>query len=197
MAPGGAEGGGPGAPVRGRLLVASTKLGDPNFDRTVVLVLDHGEEGALGVVLNRPTPVPVGEILDTWAAQASLVPPAVIFRGGPVSPDAVIGLARAPAAVSGALPWRSVVGAVGIVDLAVTPGAQPVVPEGVRLFSGYAGWAADQLEGELAEGAWFVLEALTEDVFCAQPERLWHDVVRRQRGSLRMLATYPPDPSVN
>ncbi|HUI02289.1 MAG TPA: YqgE/AlgH family protein, partial [Acidimicrobiales bacterium] len=89
MAPGGAEGGGPGAPVRGRLLVASTKLGDPNFDRTVVLVLDHGEEGALGVVLNRPTPVPVGEILDTWAAQASLVPPAVIFRGGPVSPDAV------------------------------------------------------------------------------------------------------------
>ena len=197
MAPGGAEGGGPGPPVRGRLLVASTKLGDPNFDRTVVLVLDHGEEGALGVVLNRPTPVPVGEILDTWAAQASLVPPAVIFRGGPVSPDAVIGLARAPAAVSGALPWRSVVGAVGIVDLAVTPGAQPVVPEGVRLFSGYAGWAADQLEGELAEGAWFVVDALGDDVFCSEPEQLWHDVVRRQRGALKMLATYPPNPSMN
>ena len=184
-------------PLRGRLLVASTKLGDPNFDRSVILVLDHGDEGALGVVLNRPTPVPVGEILDPWAAQAEAAPPDVIFRGGPVSPDAVIGLARAPAAASDTTAWRAVIDSVGIVDLAVPPDAQPVVPDGARLFSGYAGWAADQLEGELAEGAWFVVDALGEDVFCADPEQLWHDVVRRQRGSLRLLATYPPNPSDN
>ncbi|HTT87600.1 MAG TPA: YqgE/AlgH family protein [Acidimicrobiales bacterium] len=197
MSPGGAPPGWTELPLRGRLLVASTKLGDPNFERTVILVLDHGEEGALGVVLNRPTLVPVDEILDTWAAQASMARPDVIFRGGPVSPDAVIGLARAPATATDAGQWRSVVDAVGIVDLAVPPDAQPMVPEGARLFSGYAGWAADQLEGELAEGAWFVVDALGDDVFCSEPEQLWHDVVRRQRGALKMLATYPPNPSMN
>jgi putative transcriptional regulator len=184
--------------LTGRLLVASTKLGDPNFDRTVVLVLDHGVDGALGVVLNRPTPVPVGEILESWQDQARLVPPDVLFRGGPVSPDAVIGLARP--ATPGDVPagqWRSVIASVGTVDLSVPPEVQPVVLGGVRLFSGYSGWASDQLEAELAEGAWYVLDALAADVFCADAEALWHDVMRRQGGKLSLLATYPPHPSLN
>ena len=178
--------------------MASTKLGDPNFDGAVVLLLDQGEDGALGLVLNRPMLVPVHEILEQWAHQAELVPPDVIFRGGPVSPDAVIGLARAPspeASVSES--WRTVVAEVGAIDLAVEPELQPVTPDGVRLFSGYAGWAPDQLESELAEGAWFVCDARTDDVFCTDAERLWHDVVRRQGGQLSLLAAYPPHPSLN
>jgi putative transcriptional regulator len=187
----------PGA-RRGQLLVASTKLGDPNFDGCVVLLLDQGGDGALGLVLNRPMLVPVREILEQWEQQAQLVPPDVIFRGGPVSPDAVIGLARAPAPEAGASPsWRTVVGAVGAIDLTVEPAFQPVAPNGVRLFSGYAGWAPDQLESELADGAWFVCDARTEDVFCTDAERLWHDVVRRQGGKLSLLATYPPHPGLN
>jgi putative transcriptional regulator len=185
-------------PLRGRLLVASTRLGDPNFEGAVVLVLDHGDEGALGLVLNRPTPVPVHEILEPWDEQARLVPPGVIFRGGPVSPDAVIGLARAPSPDAGASPeWRAVVGTVGAVDLSVEPALQPVVPTGVRLFSGYAGWGPSQLESELGEGAWFICDALAQDVFCANAERLWHDVIRRQGGELALLATYPSHPSLN
>lgn len=178
--------------------MASTKLGDPNFERAVVLVLDHGDDGALGVVLNRPTQVPVGEILQPWKDQARLTPPAVVFRGGPVSPDAVIGLARAATAeAASAAAWRAVVSTVGTVDLSVPPEHQPVNLHRARLFWGYSGWAPDQLEAELAEGAWFVVDALAADVFCSEADRLWHDVVRRQGGDLSLLAAYPSHPSVN
>ncbi len=187
----------PADDLAGRLLVASTRLGDPNFDGTVVLVLDHGADGALGVVLNRPTPVPVEEILAPWQEQADAVPPGVIFRGGPVSPDAVIGLARTATAADDVPGWRSVLPTVGTADLALGPGAQPVVVTGVRLFSGYAGWAPDQLESELAERAWFVLDVVESDVFCIDAERLWHDVMRRQGGSLSLLAAYPKHPTLN
>jgi putative transcriptional regulator len=181
----------------GRLLVASPQLGDPNFERTVVLVLDHGADGALGVVLNRPTGLPVEEILDAWSDQALAAPPAVVFRGGPVSPDAVIGLARTEADDVDASHWRLVLAGVGTVDLAVAPGDQPVAVAGVRTFAGYAGWSPDQLEDELAEGAWIVLDALVTDVFTADADILWHDVLQRQGGKLALLASYPPHPSVN
>jgi putative transcriptional regulator len=178
--------------------VASTRLGAPNFERAVVLLLDHGVDGALGVVLNRPTPVPVEEILEPWHDQARRVPPAVVFRGGPVSPDAVIGLARAKSTEHVSVTeWRAVIESVGTVDLSVAPDAQPVELDGVRLFSGYSGWVPDQLEAELAERAWFVLDALASDVFCSDTDRLWHDVMRRQGGNLSLLATYPSHPSLN
>ena len=182
--------------IIGRLLVASPRLGDPNFERAVVLVLDHGPDGALGVVLNRPTGLPVDEILDAWRDQAEATPPGVVFRGGPVSPDAVIGLARTDPA--GTAPGgRVVLDGVGTVDLAVDPAEQPMAVVGVRMFAGYAGWAADQLEDELTDGAWFVLDAEVTDVFTPEAAALWHDVLQRQGGSLALLATYPPHPSVN
>jgi putative transcriptional regulator len=188
----------PEGELTGRLLVATTRLGDPKFERAVVLLLDHGADGALGVVLNRPTPVPVGEILEPWQEQARRVPPEVVFRGGPVSPDAVIGLGRAKFADdASAAGWHVVMASVATVDLSVAPEAQPVELDGVRLFSGYSGWAPDQLEAELAEKAWFVLEALAADVFCVDTDLLWHDVMRRQGGQLSLLATYPSHPSLN
>lgn len=186
-----------GADLTGALLVASPRLRDPNFARTVVLLLDHGDEGALGVVLNRPSPVDVDEILEMWAPQARLAPPAVMFRGGPVARDAVIGLGRSTGAGDDEPGWRAVLESVGTVDLSVPPEDQPRALSGVRLFSGYAGWAAEQLEQELAEEAWFVLGAFPADVFCADAERLWHDVLQRQGGRLALLSGYPPHPSLN
>jgi putative transcriptional regulator len=183
--------------LTGRLLVASPQLGDPNFDRTVILMLDHGPEGALGVVLNRPTGLPVDEILEPWSDQALASPPGVVFRGGPVSPDAVIGLARTDADEIDESLWRIVLDGVGTVDLAIVPGEQPVNVLGVRMFAGYAGWSPDQLEEELAEGAWIVLDAVEADVFTADAGALWHDVLQRQGGKLALLAAYPPHPSVN
>ena len=189
--------------LTGRLLVASPKLGDPNFERSVILVLDHGTEGALGIVLNRPTGLPVEEILAPWQGQATLAPPGVVFQGGPVSREAVIGLARsldatksdtADAAVGA---WRPVVEQLGTVDLSVPPEDQPFSLSGARLFSGYAGWTSGQLEGELDDDAWYVVRAVADDLLCADPDNLWHDVLRRQRGDLALLAAYPPHPSVN
>lgn len=180
----------------GRLLVATPRLDDPNFTRTVVLVLEHGAPGAVGVVLNRPMHVEVGEILAGWAELAGAAPPGVIFSGGPVSPDAVIGLAR-PAPSTAPPPWHEVAPGIAVVDLSVAPSDQPAPLQAARLFSGYAGWDAEQLEGEIEEGAWFVLEALASDVLGDDPDRLWHDVLQRQGGRLAMLASYPPKPGVN
>ena len=189
------------ASAKGRLLVATPQLTDPNFTRTVVLVLEHDQPGAVGVVLNRPLHVEVGEILDPWSELAGAATPAVVFSGGPVSPDAVIGLARPVPGIADPQ-WRPVVdgdaaGGAGVVDLSLAPVDQPVPLQSARLFSGYAGWAPGQLEGELEDGGWFLVDAVTDDVFAAEPDRLWHDVLQRQGGSLAMLAAYPPSPSVN
>jgi putative transcriptional regulator len=182
--------------LSGKLLVASPRLSDPSFTRSVVFVLDHNPAGALGIVLNRPTEVPVSEILAPWHDQASKALPAVIFSGGPVSPGAVIGLVRGPQSAEPA-GWHHILGDVGTVDLSIGPDDQPSGIDGARLFSGYAGWDSNQLDDEMEEGAWFSLDALESDLLTEEPGLLWHDVLRRQGGDLGMLANYPPSPSVN
>ncbi|MEV0262223.1 YqgE/AlgH family protein [Streptomyces sp. NPDC050617] len=191
--------------LTGRLLVATPALADPNFDRAVVLLLDHDEEGSLGVVLNRPTPVGVGDILESWAELAG--EPGVVFQGGPVSLDSALGVAVVPgegqeqgaAAVLGDGPvgWRRVHGAIGLVDLEAPPELLAAALGSLRIFAGYAGWGPGQLEDELAEGAWYVVESEPGDVSSPDPERLWRSVLRRQRNELAMVATYPDDPSLN
>ncbi|MFE2227419.1 YqgE/AlgH family protein [Streptomyces kronopolitis] len=220
--------------LTGRLLVATPALADPNFDRAVVLLLDHDEEGSLGVVLNRPTPVGVADILAPWAALAG--EPGVVFQGGPVSLDSALGVAVVPGGLSGEggihsvdgapaaggdgaepagapaapaadradvpsgdepLGWRRVHGAIGLVDLEAPPELLAAVLGSLRIFAGYAGWGPGQLEDELVEGAWYVVESEPGDVSSPDPEQLWRAVLRRQRNELAMVATYPDDPSLN
>lgn len=180
--------------LAGRLLVATPALRDPNFDRTVVLVLEHTDEGAVGLVLNRPSATGVGEPLPEWDAMAA--EPPVIFVGGPVSATAVIGLARGRRAGPGG-GWRPVVGAVGIVDLGAGPEEVGPAIAQLRLFAGYAGWGPGQLEDEVDLHAWWVVDAVPDDALSARPERLWRAVLRRQPGRLAMFATFPDDPAVN
>lgn len=182
------------APLTGKLLVATPVLGDPNFDRTVVLVLEHAEEGAIGLVLNRPSETEVGEPLPEWGELTAS--PSVIFVGGPVEQKAVIGLARRGVPVADDR-WRPVVGGVGIVDLGRGPDELLAAVEDLRLFAGYAGWGARQLEAEIASGAWWVVDASPDDACSRRPERLWTTVLRRQRSRLAMYANFPVDPSVN
>ncbi|MBC2877700.1 MULTISPECIES: YqgE/AlgH family protein [Streptomyces] len=202
--------------LTGRLLVATPALADPNFDRAVVLLLDHDEEGSLGVVLNRPTPVGVGDILASWAALAG--EPGVVFQGGPVSLDSALGVAVVPGdepgkdAPAGGPPgpgparrpgrgdpagWRRVHGAIGLVDLEAPPELLGSAVGSLRIFAGYSGWGPGQLEEELVEGAWYVVESEPGDVSSPDPSRLWRSVLRRQRNELAMVATYPDDPSLN
>lgn len=170
--------------LAGQLLVASPTLTDPNFFRTVVLVLQHGREGAVGVVLNRPSESPVADHLPRWAP--NVCPPEVVFVGGPCEPAVAIGLVHgSPGAEPTGLPDVSIADLEG--DATGT----------VRIFSGYSGWGPGQLEDELDEEAWLVVDATPTDVLSPTPEDLWAQVLRRQRGALRLLATYPPDPILN
>ncbi|MGJ3559843.1 YqgE/AlgH family protein [Streptomyces sp. INA 01156] len=183
--------------LTGRLLVATPALADPNFDRAVVLLLDHDEEGSLGVVLNRPTPVDVADILEGWGVAGE---PGVVFQGGPVSLDSALGVAVVPGGAgnrAAPLGWRQVHGAIGLVDLEAPPELLASVLGSLRIFAGYAGWGPGQLEEELVDGAWYVVESEPGDVSSPAPERLWREVLRRQRGELAMVATYPDDPSLN
>jgi putative transcriptional regulator len=185
--------------------VANPLLPDPNFDRTVVLLLAYNDEGALGLVLNRPSQMDVSDPLPQWEHLAA--EPAVLFVGGPVQHQAVICLARnlpdgAPAAASGLLDpdldgdaWKEVAPGVATIDLDQDPGEVIGHVRQVRLFAGYAGWGAGQLEGEIEAGAWWVVDAEPEDAFTIEPGDLWTRVLRRQRLPLKYVSWYPDDPA--
>lgn len=189
-----------GSPLAGKLLVANPRLADPNFDRTVVLVLAHGDDGAIGVVINRPSTTDLAEPLPRWSELAAAPP--VVFVGGPVSRDSVICLVRvtAPAVLEsrvGPEGWHHVDGDLGTLDLDLDPDLVGGTVGSLRVFAGYAGWSSGQLEEELVAGGWWVLDASPADAFSEEPSDLWHSVLRRQGGTLALVAAYPPDPSLN
>jgi putative transcriptional regulator len=191
--------------LTGHLLVASPRLADPNFTRRVILVLDHGDHGALGVVIDRPGGVAVGELLPQWHSLATA--PAELFTGGPVARNALIGLVRLTSRPEASEErrleqsgWRMLVDAdrpVGTVDLSSDPALIGDSIVGARLFSGYAGWDSDQLEEEIEEGSWYVVPAEARDPISADPEGLWRRVLRRQGGALTVVAGFPEDPAMN
>jgi putative transcriptional regulator len=185
----------------GGLLVATPLLDDPNFRRGVVLVLEHDADGGtLGVVLNRPSEVTVTQVLPSWDALVS--GPPVLFEGGPVQTDSALALASVP---SGGEPlgWRrlhagsSAVSRLGTVDLDAPPEILAGEITQMRIFAGYAGWTAGQLEAEIREGSWYVVEAEPGDTFDSRPADLWRAVLRRQPGELAFVATCPDDPKLN
>jgi putative transcriptional regulator len=179
--------------TRGRLLVATPVIGDPNFDRTVILMIEHTDDGALGVVLNRATDVELPGHVPGWDLLAAA--PAVVFAGGPVEPEAVICLGS----VRGSAPawWHPIVGPVGVLELDQDPSEVGDSIGALRLFAGYAGWGPGQLEGELDGAAWFVVDAEPTDVLADEPAALWRMVVRRQPNRTRLFADFPADLTVN
>jgi putative transcriptional regulator len=183
----------------GDLLVATPALLDPNFDHTVVLLLDVDENGALGVVLNRPSTVRVQEILPDWAELAGT--PDVLFQGGPVSTDSAlaVGTSLTPVSAPEVEPvgFRRLYGDVGIVDLDAPTEVVATALAGLRIFAGYAGWGQEQLEEEVREGSWYVVPSAPDDLFGADPLGLWKRVLRRQPGELAWVSTRPLDPSMN
>lgn len=179
--------------TRGKLLVAAPSLSDPNFRQTVLMMLEHSGEGALGVVLNRPSELTVSSAIGDWATTVSK--PRVVFVGGPVSQSSVIALASV-ALDDADENWSQVMGRIGTVDLEREPGDIGGLDE-VRIFAGYAAWAPGQLEAELAEDAWFVLELDGSDPFSEEPQELWWQVFARQQGDLRQLRLYPRNPADN
>ncbi len=164
----------------------------------MVLIVEHEDvQGTLGVVLNRPTAIGVGQVLEQWTELAT--EPSVVFRGGPVAPNSALALALVPGKDE-PLGWRALDGApalarLGLLDLDTPPRLLAPAITSLRVYAGYAGWSPGQLEAEIDEGAWYVLTAQPGDVFAADPDRLWRQVLRRQDGDMAFLATYPDDPT--
>ena len=162
----------PALPLPGRLLVAAPVLSDENFARTVILLLDHDEEGSLGLVLNRPSHVPVGAVLPSWDGRTTGTD--VLFTGGPVADDNALALGLLPGPHDGPEPeaFRRLAGPFGLVDLDHDPVDAMADLSAIRIYAGYAGWSAGQLEDEVAEGAWYVVDGGPSDVFSTEPESL-------------------------
>jgi putative transcriptional regulator len=179
--------------LRGKLILAGPMLKDPNFDRSVVLITEHTDEGAMGLVLNRPSTALLADAVPdlSWVAD----PSEPVYVGGPVAPNGVIVLAE----------WDDPGQAVVLVedDLGFVPGdaedtdALAAAVRRARVYAGHAGWGPGQLESELEEEAWIVESPRRDELFSDAPEALWAAVLRRKGREFALLSTMPPDPSLN
>lgn len=176
---------------RGRLLVASPSLLDPNFARTVVLVAEHSDEGAMGVVLNRPLEV---SAVDAAPALAGVVSEGPVYAGGPVQPQGVIVLADFADLAAAAF---TVSGSLGFVGADADLDTLGAAVRRARIFAGHAGWGSGQLDAELEDEGWITVDLRPGDPFTDDPHGLWSVVLARQGGSYALLARMPADPSLN
>ena len=178
--------------LQGQLLIASPALEDPNFRRTVVLITAHGDDGAVGVVLNRPSEATVDEAVPQLGALTDGED--VVFVGGPVNPSGVAVLAEFDEPDEAGV---HVLDDIGFVDLEQALEGSPPALRRRRVFAGVAGWGEGQLEDELERDDWILEPALPEDVFAADAHELWSAVLRRKGGAYALVARMPEDPSMN
>jgi len=177
----------------GMLLVATPDLRDPHFRRTVVYLVAHGDDGTVGVILNRPSETAVQNVLPTWASHTSK--PHAVFAGGPVQTSAAmcLGVCRMgtnPREVDGVV---GVIGPVVLVDLDADPQVVAQSLRGIRIYAGRAGWDAEQLVDEIVDGSWYVIPGLPDDIIAGPRTDLWFSVLRRQSFPLAMMAYHPGD----
>ena len=177
------------------LLVASVLLADGVFNHTVVLVLDSDEDGALGVILNEISQTPLDAVLPDWVNTVSRAQ--LLFHGGPVSPNGAICLASVATAGEEPPGWRPLFDTVGLLHLDTPIEIVAGAYRDLRIFAGYAGWAAGQLQAEIAEGMWHVLAADYSDVFGSAPLDLWRGVLRRQQSEVAVFSTWLENPELN
>ena len=177
--------------MRGKLLIASPALDDPNFSRTVVLITEHGDDGAMGIVLNRPADTEVAEVIPELTAIATEEP---VFLGGPVEPEALVVLGEFNDVDKAA--WL-VVADVGLVAATTDLDELPAAVRRGRVYAGFSGWGPGQLEAELEEEAWIVEPPIPPELFPDDPMTLWSDVLERKGGQYALVARMPDDPSMN
>ena len=184
----------PHVSTAGKLLIATPAIGAGGFEQSVIYMLHHDAEGAVGVIINQPTQLAVAELLPRWADLT--VEPRCVFTGGPVETDGFIGVGRAlgeqPESVT-----RVEGSDVVTVDLESDPALTGAHIDRLRLFRGYAGWGAHQLDTELTGGAWFVVASLVDDMWTDEPDSLYEQVLLRQSGDIRWFANAPLDPTQN
>jgi putative transcriptional regulator len=171
----------------GQFLAATPLIATPPFARSVILLLEHDESGAIGIVLNHDSGLPLNELLPE--AVPYVVDPPNVFVGGPVSTETALGLARAPA---DSFLRPSALGTIGLVD----PTEPPTGVTAMRVFAGYAGWDPGQLEAEIDEQAWWVTLADVDALF-ADPTNLWRETLHTAPGRIPLFETYTDNPMHN
>lgn len=176
--------------LRGKLLLSSPSLVDPNFRKTVVLIAHHDEDGAMGLVLSRPSEVSAAEAVPLLEGLPGAQGP--VFVGGPVQPQAFMVLAEFDDVEDSVAP---IFDHIGFMSADAEPETLSI--QRVRLFAGYAGWGAGQLEAELEEPAWIVVAAEPTDPFADDPDALWREAVARAGGSVSLMKSMPYDPGLN
>ena len=177
--------------LRGKLLIASPVLDDPNFARTVVLITEHGEDGAMGIVLNRPSEAEVASVIPDLAPIAG---PEPVFVGGPVQPEALVVLGEFSDPEKAA--WI-VVSDVGLVSAQAELTDLPEAIRRGRVYAGFSGWGPGQLEDEIEEDAWIIEAPIPRELFPEDPDTLWSAVLERMGGEYALVARMPEDPSLN
>lgn len=178
--------------LRGKFLIASPALVDPNFARAVVLIAEHSDDGAMGLILNRPTEAVVAEAVEELAGVVD--PGEPVYLGGPVQEQSVMVLAEFDDPGQAA--------ALVIEDIGFLPAdAQLEDLSGhtrrARVFAGHSGWGPGQLDAELEDGSWIVADPRTDEVFYEDPDGLWSVALERKGGAYALLARMPVDPSLN
>jgi putative transcriptional regulator len=174
--------------LQGQLLISSPLLHDPNFRRTVVLMTHHDDEGAMGLVLSRPSEVRVADAVPELADLPGASE--LVYVGGPVQPEAVVVLIEREDE-----PESPIIGTVAFMEADSDLDELEIVR--ARVFAGYSGWGPGQLEDELDETSWIVVPAEPDDVFAADPDELWRTVLQRKGGKFAQMATMPFDPRLN
>src|SRR5688572_30769989 len=179
--------------LRGQLIVAAPTLLDPNFQRSVVLITEHTDEGAMGIILNRPSTATVEEAAPEL--EPLVTPDEDVFVGGPVQTTAIVVLAEFDG--GGGDVSVPIFENIGFVAAGSEADDIEAAARRARVFAGFAGWAPGQLESELERDDWFIEAAKPEDVFTGDPGSLWSDVLDRKGGEYALVARMPLDPSLN
>lgn len=183
-------------PRAGDLLVASAALSEGIFAASVVLLLDHDEDGTLGVILNRPSRIDLADALPMWVE--AVTQPAEMFEGGPISPNGAICLAALmPGATQEPPGWKRLFDTVGLLHLDTPVEIIRGAFADLRIFAGYSGWEPGQLDSELERGSWHLVPATYGDIFGQDTVSLWRTVLHRQGGDLAYFATWTDRPDTN
>ncbi len=180
-------------PERGDLLISEPYLPDPNFDRTVVYLCEHDENGTFGFVLNKQAQIKVSDVVDEVSYEADL------FVGGPVQQDTLHYLHRDPILSESAIMVKNDIFWGGNYELLLEQlNTKSIAAQDIRFFVGYSGWAPDQLMDEMKAKSWIVLKGATQEmIFDWDNQALWKECLKTMGGKFRLMSNYPKDPRMN
>lgn len=179
-------------PSKGKLLIAEPFLGDPNFERSVVLLCEHNENGSFGFVLNQQTNLKLEDVIDDVYADFPL------FLGGPVEQNTLHFIHRLGDIIDGTIDIGNGLYWTGDFDsVRSLLNIGKIKENDIRLFIGYSGWSEGQLESEMKRNSWIVSETDANFIFDTPTDQFWRSVLKRMGGEYKVLSNYPTDPRLN